>query len=202
MPEWLGWVVSGAAIVGGVILSATGVGGILGGVLIGAGAGSLINGYISEANGGSFAAGYIGGAISGALCGVGAGLGGMAFAAATEATKFVCMGYLGLVAASSFGFGFVGNLAGTVYTSWHNSGFKNVDVNWRETLAVSALAGSLNVLAGMGSGISSVVGEMGKAAIDLNSKLALRILAGTIAGATEAVYDAISYILSKLMELL
>ena len=50
MPEWAAWLISGAAIVGGIVLCATGVGGILGGVLIGAGAGSLINGYVTEAN--------------------------------------------------------------------------------------------------------------------------------------------------------
>ena len=43
LPKWAAWLISGAAIVGGVILCATGVGGIAGGVLIGAGAGSLIN---------------------------------------------------------------------------------------------------------------------------------------------------------------
>lgn len=202
MPKWLAWVISGAAIVGGIILCATGVGGILGGVLIGAGAGSLINGYVSEANGGSFVAGYIGGAISGALCGVGAGLGGMAFAAAAEVTNLACMGFLGLAAASSFGFGFAGNLAGTVYTSWHNSGFRNVDIDWQETLTMSALAGTLNILAGIGSAMSSIVAETGKAAVALNAKLAAGILSGTIAATTEALYDTTTYILSKLIELL
>ena len=202
MPKWLAWTISGAAIAVGIIFCATGFGGILGGVLIGAGAGSLINGYVNEANGGSFTAGYIGDAISGALCGVGAGLGGMAFAAATNVSNFACMGYLGLAAVSSFGFGFAGNLAGTVYTSWHNSGFRNVDIDWQETLTMSALAGTLNVLAGIGSGMSSVAAEAGKAAVALDSKLALGILSGTIAATTEALYDTTTYILSKLIELL
>ena len=65
LPKWAAWLISGVAIVGGIVLCATGVGGILGGVLIGAGAGSLINGYVTEANGGDFTAGYIGGAILG-----------------------------------------------------------------------------------------------------------------------------------------
>lgn len=202
MPKWLAWVLSGAAIVGGIILCATGVGGILGGVLIGAGAGSLIGGYVSEASGGSFAAGYIGGAISGALCGVGAGLGGMAFAAAAEVSNFACMGYLGLAAVSSFGFGFAGNLTGTVYTSWHNSGFRSVDIDWQETLTMSAFAGTLNILAGIGSGMSSVAAEVGKAAVALDSKLAAAILSGTIAAATEALYDTTTYVIRKLIELL
>lgn len=199
LPEWAAWLISGAAIVGGIVLCATGVGGILGGVLIGAGAGSLINGYVTEASGGDFTAGYIGGAISGALCGVGAGLGGMAFAAASEVANLACMGYLALGVTASFAGGFAGNLAGTVYTSWHNSGFKNVDIDWGETLATSAIMGSLNILAGMGSAMSSIAGSMGRVATDVNSKFALRFLAGLIAGGTEAAYDLTSYLLGKLI---
>lgn len=115
---------------GGIVLCATGVGGILGGVLIGAGSGSLINGYVTEASGSDFTAGYINGAISGALCGVGAGLGEMAFAAASEVSNLACMGYLALGVTASF----AGNLAETVYTSWHNSGFKSVDIDWEKQL--------------------------------------------------------------------
>lgn len=199
LPEWAAWLISGAAIVGGIVLCATGVGGILGGVLIGAGAGSLINGYVTEANGGDFTAGYIGGAISGALCGVGAGLGGMAFAAASEVANLACIGYMALGVTASFAGGFAGNLAGTVYTSWHNSGFKSVDIDWGETLATSAIMGSLNILAGMGSAMSSIAGSMGRVATDVNSKFALRFLAGLIAGGTEATYDLTSYLIGKLI---
>ena len=42
-PEWWQCGLSGAAVIAGIVLSATGVGGILGGVLIGAGAGSIIS---------------------------------------------------------------------------------------------------------------------------------------------------------------
>ena len=199
LPEWAAWLISGAAIVGGIVLCATGVGGILGGVLIGAGAGSLINGYVTQANGGDFTAGYIGGAISGALCGVGAGLGGMAFAAASEVANLACIGYMALGVTASFAGGFAGNLAGTVYTSWHNSGFKSVDINWGETLATSSIMGSLNILAGMGSAMSSIAGSMGRVATDVNSKFALRFLAGLIAGGTEAAYDLTSYLIGKLI---
>ena len=199
MPKWAAWLISGVAIVGGIVLCAAGVGGILGGVSIGAGAGSLINGYVTEANGGDFTAGYIGGAISGALCGVGAGLGGMAFAAASEVANLACIGYMALGATASFAGGFAGNLAGTVYTSWHNSGFKSVDVDWGETLATSAIMGSLNILAGMGSAMSSIAGSMGRVATDVNSKFALRFLAALIAGGTEATYDLTSYLIGKLI---
>ena len=201
MPEWLGWIISGVAIIGGIILCATGVGGIAGGVLIGAGAGSLINGYVAKANGGDFTAGYIGGAISGALCGVGAGFGGLAFMTAANVTNLACIGYLALGATVSFAGGFVGNLAGTVYTNWHNSGFERVTIDWQETFVLSAMTGALNVFAGIGSGMSTIAGNMGRAAIDINSKWALRILAGTIAGGTEALFDLASYLIGKLVSL-
>ena len=61
------------------------------------------------------------------------------------------------------------------------------------------MMGSLNTLAGIGSAMSSIVGTMGKVATDVNSKFALRFLAGLIAGGTEAVYDLTSYLLGKLI---
>ncbi len=199
LPKWAAWIISGVAIVGGIVLSATGVGGILGGILIGAGAGSIINGYVTEANGGDFTAGYIGGAISGAICGVGAGLGGTAFALASEASNLACVGYIALGVTASFAGGFAGNLAGTAYTSWHSSGFKSVDIDWGETLITSAIMGSLNILAGIGSAIVSITGAMGRVTVDVNSKFALRFLTGLIAGGTEAAYDLTSYLLGKLL---
>ena len=199
LPEWAAWLISGAVIVGGIVLCATGFGSFWGGVLIGAGAGSLINGYVTEVNGGDFTAGYFGGAISGALCGIGAGLGGMAFAAASKVANLACIGYMTLGATISFAGGFAGNLAGTVYTSWHSSDFKSVYINWGETLTTSAIMGSLNIFAGMGSAMSSLAGSMGRVAIDVNSKFALRFLAGLIAGGTEATYDLTSYLIGKLI---
>ena len=123
----------------------------------------------------------------------------MAFAAASEVANLACMGYLALGVTASFAGGFAGNLAGTVYTNWHESGFKNVNINWGETLLTSAVMGSLNIFAGMGSAMSSIAGSMGRAATDLNSKFALRLLAGMIAGGTEAAYDLTSYLIGKLI---
>ena len=55
--------------------------------------------------------------------------------------------------------------------------------------------GTLNILAGIGSGVSSIIGEMGKVkGISTNSKWAHRLLAGTIAGGTEVFYDTASYL--------
>lgn len=201
LPEWAAWLISVAAIVGGIVLTVAtaGIGSVIGGALIGAGAGSLINGYVTEANGGDFTAGYIGGAISSALCGLGAGFGGAALVAASEAVNFACMGYLALGVTALFAGGFAGNLAGTVYTSWHNSGFKSVDIDWEETLVSSAIMGSLNIFAGMGSAISSIAGSMGRVATDVNSKFALRFLAGLISGGAEAAYDISSYLINRLI---
>ena len=123
----------------------------------------------------------------------------MAFVAASEAINFACIGYLALGVTASFAGGFVGNLAGTVYTSWHNSGFKNIDINWGETIGMSAVMGLLNVFAGMGAGMSSVAGSMARTAIDVNSKIILKFLSGLIAGGTEAAYDISSYLINKLI---
>ena len=148
---------------------------------------------------GSYIGYTLGGAAIGAVCGLGAGLWGMAFAAASEVANLACVGYMALGVTASFAGGFAGNLAGTVYTSWHSSEFKNVDINWGETLATSAIMGSLNILAGMGSAMSSIAGSMGRVATDVNSKFALRFLAGLIAGGTEATYDLTSYLIGKLI---
>ena len=148
---------------------------------------------------GSYIGYRLGGAAIGAVCGLGAGLGGMAFAAASEVANLACVGYMALGVTASFAGGFAGNLVGTVYTSWHRSGFKNVDINWGESLATSAIMGSLNILAGIGSAMSSIAGSMGRVATDVNSKFALRFLAGLIAGGTEATYDLTSYLIGKLI---
>ena len=66
-------------------------------------------------------------------------------------------------------------------------------------MATSAIMGSLNILAGMGSAMSSIVGSMGRVATDVNSKFAFRFLAALIAGGTEAAYDLTSYLIGKLI---
>ena len=59
--------------------------------------------------------------------------------------------------------------------------------------------GSLNIFAGMGSAMSTIASNMGRVVVDLNSKVALRILAGIISGGTEATYDLASYLIGKLI---
>lgn len=198
--KWLAWLISGVLVTAGIVACAVAAPGIfglglIGGICIGIGAGSIINGYVTEANGGSFWGGYIGGAISGALCAVGAGFGGLVFALATKSVGTLCLGYLSLGCLTSFAGGFLGNFAGTIYTDWHNSGFNSVNLDMSELLSTSAIMGTLNIFAGMGSGVSSIIGEMGKIkGINANSQLAHRILAGTVAASTEAFYDITSYL--------
>lgn len=189
------WVISGILIVAGIAMCATGFLGILGGIFLSAGVNSLLNGYINEANGGEFWAGYCGGIITGALCGLGAGLGGAAFIAASNTANLACLGYLSLGVVASFAGGFLGNIAGTVYTSWHDSGFESVNINWDETLQMSTLMGTLNIFAGLASGTASIVAK----ATECGTKTTLRVLAGSIAGSAEFIYDAISLFFSELI---
>lgn len=123
----------------------------------------------------------------------------MAFSAASEVANFACIGYISLGVTTSFSGGFVGNVAGTIYTSLRESGYKRVDINWNETITMSAVMESLNIFVDLGLGISSIAGNMGKLATDFNSKLTLRILAGNIAGGIEATYDLISYLIGKIV---
>ena len=53
---------------------------------------------------------------------------------------------------------------------------------------------------GIAAGIALMA--IGASTVALDMKLAARILAGTIAGVAEALYDTTTYILSKIMELL
>lgn len=193
--KWWAWLLSGLAIGVRIVLSATGVGVSIGGILIGAGAGSLINGYVNETNGGSFVSGYIGGAIAGALCGVGAGWAGHFLLKATITTNFAALGWYGVSLATSFAGGFAGNMFGTLVTA----GIDKQKVNSKDLVISSIAMGGLNMFAGIGSGMSSAIANMGKVAgIGANSQWAYRLLSGTIAGGTEVFYDTSSYLYSIL----
>ena len=195
MPKWLAWLISGFEIISGIVLCATGIGGILGGILLGAGAGSLINGYINEANGGSFTAGYIGGMISGALCGLGAGIGGSLFLAATETANFASIGLIASSILTSFAGGFTGNFVGSIVSSKIDK--KKVD--YERLTYDSIFMGMLNILSGMMSGVSSLTANIGKIELDLNSKIALRLFSAILSSSTEMSYDLISWIYGKIM---
>ena len=103
------WIVSGALIVGGSILTATGIGGPLGGAMICAGTNSIIGSYASEASGGSSTAGWYGGIVSGAISGFGAGLGGNFLTCATNSTGLSCLGLLSIGTTVSYISGYWGD---------------------------------------------------------------------------------------------
>ena len=210
LPKWAAWLISGALIVGGIALSvatagvatagvagvlAT-IGGIAGGAAVGAGAGSLIGGYVNEASGGSFDAGYVGGLISGALTGIGAGIGGMAFGAASASVNAACIGYLGAGVASSF----IGGAAGDYLGSYVTAKMDNVSFNSSSAMQSAILAGSLNIFAGIGSGIASIVGgDTRMAGATMNTIFASRFASSMIIAGTEATYDLISYLIRKVI---
>lgn len=167
----------------------------MGGVLIGSGANSIINGYVNEANGGSFTAGYIGGAVSGGFCALGAGAGGYALIAAEGAAiNSAVIGNLALSICTPLTIGFSGNMLGTITTNWIDSGCERVDIDWKETVQSSLFVGTLNVFAGIGSGIATTISSLGQTATQISSTWACRIIAGGIAAGTEAIYDVTTYI--------
>ncbi|MGM9972326.1 MAG: hypothetical protein ACI35W_07945 [Anaeroplasmataceae bacterium] len=60
------------------------------------------------------------------------------------------------------------------------------------------LAGSLNIFAGIGSGVSSIVGGLSRTAnVTMNTIVSSRLAAGMVIIGTEAVYDLISYFIRK-----
>ncbi len=187
-------ILSAAAIVGGIVLCATGVGGIAGGVLLGAGAGSLISGYVNEANNGSFVGGWVGGAISGALCGTGAGIGGSLFIAATETVDLATIGLLSAGVGTSFAGGFLGNFIGSSVTSIIDGN----TIDYGRLALDSTVMGSLNIIAGFLSSASGITSATGRVETNLNSKFALRFVSGLIAGGTETIYDLVSWLYGKI----
>ena len=208
LPKWAAWLISGVLVVGGVALSvvtagvatpgvigalAT-IGGIVGGAAVGAGAGSLIGGYVNEASGGSFEAGYVGGLISGSLTGMGASIGGLAMGVACESANIACIGYLSVTLASSFIGGALGDFGGNyVISKMDNNVF---DATY--ALQSALFSGSLNMLAGIGSGMASAAGGVCRdASAAVDTKIAARLIASMIIVGTEAAYDLISYLIRK-----
>ncbi len=93
-PETWQWLASGAMVLGGLILTATGVGGPLGGALIAAGVNSIVGSYASESAGGSSTAGWVGSAITGFICGGSASLAGGLINGATCASGIRVIAHL------------------------------------------------------------------------------------------------------------
>ena len=150
---WWQTALSVGAIVAGLALTATGVGGVAGAMLVSAGASSLIGGELSEANGGSYTAGWIGGGISGAICGGGAALAGNLFSLATDLVGPACLGKVAEAVGISYGTGVLGNAIGDLVTNAKDH--KESDIG--KVIGSACLKGISNVYAGIGCGMTTVV---------------------------------------------
>lgn len=155
-PEWWHWAISGAMVVAGVALVATGVGGVAGGTLICAGANSMIGSYVSEATGGSSVAGWVGGMITGAACGTGAGLAGNLLVQATNATGAACLGNLAAGGAVALGSGTVGSAIGQGVSA----AIDGKKLNSNEVAYASMATGAINCLSGLGAGVGTALQGM------------------------------------------
>ena len=155
-PKSWQWVISGAMVVAGIALLATGVGGVAGGALICAGANSIIGSYTSEAAGGSSIAGWAGGMVSGAICGLGAGVAGKLFLSATQLTGAACIGTIALSGTVSATTGAVGAVLGTVITSR----IDRKKLYKSKMLRAAAIGASFNMAAGFLSAIGSGIADM------------------------------------------
>ncbi len=100
-------------------------------------------------------------------------------------------------------------MAGVMTTAKIDGTFN--DINWSKTAGISAAVGGLNVLAGIASGVGSIIADYGKRAApnlmyianigkytNPNIMVASRLVAGGIASATEGIFDVISYLIGLL----
>ena len=155
-PEWWQWAVSGAMVVAGIAMVATGVGGVAGGTLICAGANSIIGSYVSEATGGSADAGWVGGMITGTACGMGAGFAGNMLVQATEAVGTACFTNLVKGGMIAFGSGALGSATGQIVAAT----IDGTQVNTNEIVRSSVATGVINCLSGTGAGIGKALSEL------------------------------------------
>ncbi|MFA7417110.1 MAG: hypothetical protein WCZ19_01075 [Acholeplasma sp.] len=160
----------------------TGVGGILGGSLLTAGVNSLISGYLSEVSGDAYLSGWVSGGVSGFIMGLTVGIGGNLFVSASNASNLAVFGYLGLGTLTSFGGGFIAG--GT--NSWISNKIENKYFNYEDAIYSDIHLGLLNVMAGFGSGYSSIVFSAG-------NTIGYRVLGTGIALSIEGIVNLITY---------
>ena len=93
-------------------------------------------------------------------------------------------------------------MVGTIYTESHSSGWKDTKLNWKELAIQSLSVGMLNIWAGVGSGMSTILANAPKEAVKLGtnygSQYALRMSAALVAGGTEAAFDLSAWLISHL----
>ena len=192
-PELWQWICSGLMVAGGIALTATGVGGPVGGALIAAGANSIVGAYVNEANGGSTTAGWVGGAVTGAISGLGAGLAGNYMVTASGAAGTACLTGLGKGVAAAFGLGAIGSAAGSLVTAAIDS----APVDWKEIGLTAVGNGTINIWSGMGSAYATIFGKIAQYGDVMNERIACGILAATAAITTEALCDTTAYFYGK-----
>ena len=134
---------SAAMIVGGIMLLATPIGG----VLLAGSVGSLVGGGVNEISSGSFSSGWIGGLVTGVAMSIGSSAGLAMITAASSATaaaglSTVMLGLGGFAVAGSTGF--LGAFGGNLITQ-HMDGVKNLDYN--AALIAGAVGGLFSVIA-------------------------------------------------------
>lgn len=191
-PKWWQWAVSGAMVVAGIAMVATGVGGVAGGALICAGTNSIVGSYVSEATGGSSDAGWAGGMITGAACGMGAGFAGNMLVQATETVGTACFANLikgGMVA---FGSGALGSATGQIVSAT----IDGTELNTRELVNSSMATGVINCLSGTGAGIGKALSEL--PAIGTTSTVLANSLNAGWSLITETVCDFLGTVASLL----
>ena len=182
-PEWWQWTVSGLAFVGGIACVATGFGGPLGGTLICASVNSIIGSYSSESTGGSSFAGWIGGAVTGTLCSVGAGLSGSLLLSATKSVGISGLAYL----SASFDVAFMSGFAGSFVGQWVSSLIDGREINWEDVISSSYITGLVNCISGIGAGMGGAI--IGMPDISSTTKAAANTLNTVVTIVSEAVCD-------------
>ena len=140
----------------GAACIATGVGGVAGSAMICAGVNSIVGSCVSESQGGSSLAGWIGGGITGAICGLGAGLSGRLFVEATQVTGFACLGKIALSISTATVSGASGSLLGQAASSYIDGN----TLNKKDALLQSANTGVVNIFGGIGAGMGMALASM------------------------------------------
>ena len=128
----------------------------------------------------------------GAITGLSASVGGAMLALATKVVNGAVIGWLSASCLSSFLLGGVGSVSGYLVTS----SIDGVAIDVEYMIHMALIAGSLNVLAGIGSGIAGEIAAAGNAVnVVLNTKIAARLASILIIMGVEAGYDILSYLL-------
>jgi hypothetical protein len=143
---WL-CVASVAMMVGGIVLMATGVGGVAGSLLLAAGAGSLLGGFTNEELGGSFIGGWVGGGIVGTAVALGGAVGSGLLFSAAETTGYAALGFSMASLPCAFLIGAAGGGLGSFLSQAIDKGTKGVD--WEEVAFRSAYSGFLGIVASL-----------------------------------------------------